>query len=102
MPPIPLRKTGDSKMKKLLIVLGVIGAICELLEYLAIPAILAIIGAFNHFPWQYYAITIGGYFGLLLAGELLLRLIFHSLGKKYTSRITNKLTKLVNRINRNK
>lgn len=85
-------------MKRFLTVLGVIGAMGELLEFLALPAIFAVIGAWQRLPWQYYAITIGGYFGLWLVGELLLRWIFHILGKQYSSRIARKFGKIAARL----
>ncbi len=85
-------------MKKLLTILGVLCAIGELLEYLALPALFAILGIWQQLPWQYYAITIGGYFAILLAGELVIRWIFRALGKTYSSRIAGKFKKLVDRI----
>ena len=82
------------KPKKLLTVFGVLCAIGEMLEYLAIPALFVVVGILNALPWQYYAIFIGGYFALLLIGELAIRLIFRALGKKYASRFAKKVEKL--------
>lgn len=86
-------------MKKLakafLVLIGVICFIGECLEVLLLPLGFLIFGLWQQMPWQFYAITIGGYFGLLLVLNLLLHLIFRLLGKHYASRFEKALTKLI-------
>ena len=79
------------------IILTVIMVIWDLAEILILPALFVIIGLLNAFPWQYYAITVGGYFGILAIGELLIRLIFKALDKKFTSFLERKLEKYFNK-----
>lgn len=86
--------------KALLVFLGIVGAIAELMEFLLIPITFLIIGLLQQFPWQYYAITIGGYFALILVLELILKLIFHALGKKYSSRFAKKVEKIISSFSR--
>ena len=84
-------------MKKLLgfianiLYIGMI--IWEIIEFLALPVLFLIIGLMNLFPWQYYAITIGGYFGIFIIIELVLHFVFKALDKKYTPLIERKLEK---------
>ncbi len=81
-------------MKKvLLFLLALVCGLIELLEVLALPILFLILGLWQDLPWQYYAITIGGYFGLLLVLEGLLRLVFKLMGRKYTSRFQRKARK---------
>ena len=84
-------------MKKLLKFIGnllYIGMIIwDVIEFLAIPALFLIIGLINSFPWQYYALTIGGYFALFIILEIILHLIFKALNKKYTPLIERKIEK---------
>ena len=88
-------------MKKLLVLLGnilYIGMILwDIIEFLALPALFLIIGLINSFPWQYYAITIGGYFALFIILEIVLHFIFKALDKKYTPLIERKLKKYFNK-----
>ena len=88
-------------MKRLLqllnIILTIIMVICELAEFLAIPAILVVIGLFNDLPWQYYAISIGGYIIFWLLMEMVARFVFKLLDKKYTPRIEKQLEKILDR-----
>lgn len=79
------------------IILTVIMVIWDLAGILILPALFVIIGLLNAFPWQYYAITVGGYFGILAIGELLIRLIFKALDKKFTSFLERKLEKYFNK-----
>ena len=79
------------------IILTVIMVIWDLAEILKLPALFVIIGLLNAFPWQYYAITVGGYFGILAICELLIRLIFKALDKKFTSFLERKLEKYFNK-----
>lgn len=83
--------------KGLLTLLGILGAIVELLEFLFFPLIFLIAGLLLQLPWQYYAITIGGYFALFILGELLLYLIFKRLEKKYSSRFVQKMEKILSK-----
>ena len=81
-------------MKKvLLFLLALFCRLMELLEVLALPILFLILGLWQDLPWQYYAITIGGYFGLLLVLEGLMHLVFRLLGRKYTSRLQRKAAK---------
>ena len=84
-------------MKKLL---GFIGniiyvgmVIWDIIEFLAIPALFLVIGLLNSFPWEYYAISIGGYFALFIILEIILHFVFKALDKKYTPLIERKLEK---------
>lgn len=91
-------------MKKLLSLIGnilYIGmVIWDVIEFLALPVLFLIIGWINSFPWQYYAIAIGGYFALFIILEIILHFIFKALDKKYTSIIERKLEKYFNRFSK--
>ncbi len=67
--------------------------IWDIIEFLAIPAIFLVIGLLNSFPWQYYAISIGGYFSLFVILEIIAHFVFKALDKKYTPLIKRKLEK---------
>ena len=89
-------------MKKLL---GFIGNIIyvgmvigDIIEFLAIPALFLVIGLLNSFPWQYYAISIGGYFALFIILEIILHFVFKAFDKKYTPLIERKLEKHFSKI----
>ena len=69
----------------------------DIIEFLALPALFVIIGLLNSFPWQYYAISIGGYFALFIILEITLHFIFKALDKKYTPLIERKLEKYFNK-----
>lgn len=71
--------------------------IWDIIEFLAIPVLFLIIGLINSFPWQYYAITIGGYFALFIVLEIILHFIFKVLDKKYTPLVERKLGKYLNK-----
>ena len=71
--------------------------ICDIIEFLAIPALFLVIGLLNSFPWQYYAISIGGYFALFIILEIILHFVFKALDKKYTPLIKRKLEKYFNK-----
>ena len=87
-------------MKKLLNFVGNILYVCmiiwDIIEFLALPAIFLVIGLLNSFPWQYYAIAIGGYFALFIILEIILHFVFKALDKKYTPFIERKLEKYFN------
>jgi hypothetical protein len=87
--------------KVLLNLIAVICGIWELAEILLLPVLFLILGLYLQLPWQYYAITIGGYFGLLFLLQVALHLIFKWLGKKYSSRFARKAEKLIAKISRN-
>ena len=74
--------------------------IWDVIGFLALPALFLIIGLMNSFPWQYYAITIGGYFALFIVLEIILHFIFKALDKKYTPLIERKLEKYFNKFSR--
>lgn len=88
-------------MKRLLRVLGIfatiITVIWDVAEFLAVPALLVAIGIGNSFPWQYYAITLGGYVALFVVAEIVAHFVFKALDKKYTPFIQRKLEKIFNR-----
>ena len=92
-------------MKKTLDVIGNIlniGMICwDIIEILALPALFLAIGWINSYPWQFYAITIGGYFAIFIILEIVLHFIFKALEKKYTPLIKRKLEKYFNRPSKN-
>ena len=67
--------------------------IWDIIGFLAIPALFLVIGLLNSFPWQYYAISIGGYFALFIILEIILHFVFKALDKKYTPLIERKLEK---------
>ena len=75
--------------------------IFDVIGFLALPALFLIIGLMNSFPWQYYAITIGGYFALFIVLEIILHFIFKALDKKYTPLIERKLEKYFNKFSKN-
>ena len=91
-------------MKRILNFLGIIFyvgmVIWDIIEFLAIPALFLTIGLIKSFPWQYYAITIGGYFALFIVLEIISRFIFKALDKKYTPFIERKLEKYLNKTKR--
>ena len=74
--------------------------IWDVIGFLALPALFLIIGLMNSFPWQYYAITIGGYFALFIVLEIILHFIFKALDKKYTPLVERKLEKYLNKFSR--
>lgn len=86
--------------KALLIVFGMFGAIVGLIEFLLLPALFLLFGLWQQMPWQYYAITIGGYFGLWLLLEIALRLIFRWAGLRFSSRFERALARLVSKFSR--
>ena len=71
--------------------------ICDIAEFLAVPALFIVIGIINSYPWQYYAITIGGYFVLFIVAEIIAHFVFKALDKKYTPLIERKLEKYLNK-----
>ena len=91
-------------MKKLLNLLGTvlnIGLIIlDVAEFLALPILLLIIGLVNSYSREYYAISVGGYFALFIILEIVLRLVFKALNKKYTPIIKRKLEKIFDRFSR--
>ena len=83
--------------KVLMMLLSILFAIVELVEFLFFPLVFLIAGLLLQLPWQYYAITIGGYFALFFLGQLLLHLIFKRLDKKYSSRFAQKMEKIISK-----
>ena len=88
--------------KALLFLLIVLGTLMELMEVLLLPILFLAFGIWQQMPWQYYAITIGGYFALFLIGELVIHLIFKALNKKYASRLVVKVEKMIARFSKEK
>ena len=74
--------------------------IWDIIEFLAIPVLFLVIGLIYSFSWQYYAITIGGYFALFVILEIVLRLIFKALDKKYTPLLERRLEKYFNKFSK--
>ena len=74
--------------------------IWDIIEFLAIPALFLVIGLLNSFPWQYYAISIGGYFALFIILEIILHFVFKALEKKYTPFIERKLEKYLDKFSK--
>ena len=74
--------------------------IWDIIEFLAIPALFLVIGLLNSFPWQYYALSIGGYFALFIILEIILHFVFKALDKKYTPLIERKLEKYFNKFSK--
>ena len=95
---------GDCEMKRILNFIGIIlyigMIIWDVIELLALPALFLIIGLIHSFPWQYYAITIGGYFAFFIVLEIILHFIFKALDKKYTPLVERKLEKYLNKFSR--
>ena len=91
-------------MKKLLNFIGnilYIGTIIwDIFEILALPALFLILGLINSLPWQYYAITIGGYFAFFIILQIVLHFIFKAFEKKYTPLIERKLEKYFNKFSK--
>ena len=88
-------------MKRFIHFIGIIGTItmviCDIAEFLAIPALFIVIGLLNSYPWQYYAISIGGYIVLFIVAEIIAHFVFKALDKKYTPLIERKLEKYFNK-----
>ena len=76
-----------------LALLGIICFIVDCIEVLLLPIAFLILGMWQQLPWQYYAITIGGYLGVLFLLEGILYLFFKLLGRTYTSRFARKVGK---------
>ena len=74
--------------------------IYDLIGFLALPALFLIIGLVNSYPWQYYAITVGGYFALSFVLDIILYFIFKALDIKYTPLIERKLEKYFNKFSK--
>ena len=71
--------------------------ICDIAEFLAVPALFIVIGLLNYYPWQYYAISIGGYIVLFIVAEIIAHFVFKTLNKKYSPLIERKLEKYLNK-----
>ena len=88
-------------MNRFLHFIGIIGTItmviCDIAEFLAIPALFIVIGLLNSYPWQYYAISIGGYIVLFIVAEIIAHFVFKTLNKKYSPLIERKLEKYLNK-----
>lgn len=95
---------GERKMKRFLrfianiLYIGMV--LWDIIEFLAIPALFLIIGWMNSFPWQYYAIAIGGYFAFFIILEIILHFTFKALDKKYSPFIARKLEKYINKFSK--
>ena len=76
-------------MKKLLAFMGnilYIGTIiCDVIEILVVPVLFSVIGILNQYPWQYYAVSIGGFFAIAIIIQSACHLILKRFEKKYES-----------------
>ena len=92
---------GDAIVNRFLHIIGIIGTmimiICDIAEFLAVPALFIVIGLLNSYPWQYYAITIGGYIVLYIVVEIIALFVCKALDKKYTPLIEKKFEKYFNK-----
>ncbi len=79
------------------IIATIVMIILDIVEFLAVPVLFIIIGVLNSFPWQYYAITIGGYVALFIIAEIIVHFVFKAFDKKYTPFFKRKLEKIFNR-----
>ena len=79
------------------IIATIVMIIWDIVEFLAVPVLFIIIGVLNSFPWQYYAITIGGYVALFIIAEIIAHFVFRALDKKYTPFLERTLKKIFNR-----
>ena len=85
-----------NKLYKLLtVVFTVIMILWSLVELCALPALFVIVGLLNAYPWEFYAVTVGGYFVLLAACEIAAHFIFKALDKKYTPILERKLESIL-------
>jgi len=66
------------------VICNIILVLWQAVEVLTIPALFVIIGICNDFSWQYYVISIGGYFLLLALLDTIFHFVFKALEKKYT------------------
>ena len=71
----------------------------NLIELLLAPLIFATVGCIYHVSWQYYMLTIGGYFGVMVVWELLARYVCEDSAKKYHCPFVRKLKKIQARLN---
>ena len=68
------------------------------LAYLLIePLIFATVGLIYRVPWQYYLISIGGFYLLMLIWEVVCRIIFKDSEKKYHCPLVLKFKRMVAR-----
>lgn len=82
------------------IIATIVMIIWDIVEFLAVPVLFIIIGVLNSFPWQYYAITIGGYVALFIIAEIIAHFVFRALDKKYTPFFKRKLEIICNRFSK--
>lgn len=82
-------------MKIILAILTVFEFLWDLFGFLLLPAIFVGVGLLDNAPWQYYAITVGGYFALFALLELIFSIIFKKIDKKYSPVIERKIGKAI-------
>ena len=75
--------------------------IWDVVEFLFIPAVCVGVGIYYDLPWQYFAVSVGGYFAIFLIAEIVAHFIFKALDKKYTPLIARKIEKICNRFANN-
>ena len=91
---------GEQMKDFLKVILNILYAgmvIWDIIEFLFVPAVFVVIGLWCSFPWQYYAISVGGYFALFILIEILAHFIFKALDKKYTPLLQRKAEKIFDR-----
>lgn len=86
-------------LKFLDVVFTIIIVIWNLVEILAVPALFLIVGLSNSFPWQYYAVAIGGYFIIAIIIQTVCHFIFNRFEKKYESALMRLFEKLFKKSN---
>lgn len=86
-----------SFFKFLDVIFTIIIVVWYAVEILAIPALFVVIGVLNNYPWQYYAITIGGFFLLFAIIDIVCHFLFKAFEKKYTPIFERILYRFFNR-----
>ena len=89
-------------LKILAIIAGMLLVLWQLAEILILPAIFVLIGVLNELPWQYYVISIVGYFLICVIIQIVCHFIFNKLEKKYTPFFERFIDKFADRFFQNR
>ena len=81
-------------LKFLDIILTIVNVVWNLVEILTIPALFLIVGVLNSYPWQYYAVTIGGFFIIAITIQTVGHFWFKRVEKKYESALLRLFEKI--------
>ena len=91
-------------MKGFLNVLGatasVIALLVDIVQLLALPVLFVVIGYLNSYSWQYYLMSVGGYFVLCILIYLVVRMVCRVFDKKFsflTERILDEIICLISK-----